>query len=73
MIVKARLYEAYRDFCKREGALAKMIDRFTPALTDDPLIGDDKRTPELGADQARCYIGATPKRDLNPLIDEARG
>ena len=73
VIVKARLYEAYRGFCQREGVLAKTIDSFTPALTEDPLIGGDRRTPEPGADQVRCYIGATPKRDLNPLIDEARG
>ena len=73
LVVKRRLHEAYRGFCQREGVLAKMIDRFTPALTEDPLISDDKRTPESGADQARCYIGATPKRDLDPLIAEAQG
>ena len=73
VIVKARLYEAYRGFCKREGVLAKMIDSFTPALTEDPLNGGDRRTPEPGADQVPCYIGATPKHDLDPLIDEARG
>jgi hypothetical protein len=73
LVVKRRLYKAYQGFCQREGVLAKTIDSFTPALTDDPLISDDKRTPELGADQARCYIGATPKRDLDPLIAEARG
>jgi len=66
LVVKRRLHEAYRGFCQREGVLAKMIDRFTPAPTEDPLISDDKRTPESGADQARCYIGATPKRDLDP-------
>ena len=47
-----------------------MIDSFTPTLTDDPLIGNDKRTSESGADQVRCYIGAKPKRDLDPLIAE---
>lgn len=73
VIVKADLYEAYRGFCQREGVLAKLIDSFTPALTEDPLISDDKRTPESGADQARCYIGVRPKRDLDPLIAEARG
>lgn len=71
VIVKARLYEAYRGFCRREGVLAKTIDSFTPALTDDPLIGGDRRPPEPGADQVRCHTGATPKRDLDPLIDEA--
>lgn len=43
------------------------------ALREDPLIGGDRRTPEPGANQVRCYIGATPKRDLDPLIAEARG
>jgi putative DNA primase/helicase len=73
VIVKARLYEAYRGFCQREGVLAKLIDSFTPALTDDPLIGSDRRVPEPGADQMRYYIGAKPKRPLDDLIAEARG
>ena len=73
LVVKRRLYEAYRGFCQREGVLAKMIDSFTPALTEDPLIEGDRRVPEPGADQARCYIGATPKRPLDDLIAEARG